>query len=65
MEVFAKGIEVLFEVAKNFPELEVIDLGGGFKVPYKPDEEGTDIEALGKIVKQEFDDLKKINRQTY
>jgi diaminopimelate decarboxylase len=59
VEVFAKGIEVLFEVAKKFPELEVIDLGGGFKVPYKPGEEGTDIEALGKIVKQEFDDLKK------
>ena len=59
VEVFAKGIEVLFEVAKNFPELEVIDLGGGFKVPYKPGEEGTDIEALGKIVKQEFDELKK------
>src|SRR5215510_11819917 len=38
VEVFAKGIEVLFEVTKHFPELEVIDLGGGFKVPYKPGE---------------------------
>ncbi|MBC7851377.1 MAG: diaminopimelate decarboxylase, partial [Chitinophagaceae bacterium] len=28
VEVFAKGIEVLFEVAQQFPELEVIDLGG-------------------------------------
>ncbi len=59
VEVFAKGIEVLFEVAKHFPKLEVIDLGGGFKVPYKPGEEGTDIEALGKIVKAEFDSLEK------
>ena len=55
VEVFARGIEVLFEVAQQFPELEVIDLGGGFKVPYKPGEEGTDIPLLGKKVKEEFE----------
>src|SRR6187200_2279648 len=54
VEVFAKGIEVLFEVAKQFPELEFLDLGGGFKVPYSPGEEGTDIEFLGKKVAEEF-----------
>jgi len=58
VEVFAKGIEVLFEVAQHFPELEVIDLGGGFKVPYQPGEEGTDIERLGQKVKEEFEDFK-------
>lgn len=47
VEVFVKGIQVLFDLVPSFPELEVIDLGGGFKVPYKPDEVGTDIEALG------------------
>lgn len=47
VEVFIKGIQVLFDLVPSFPELEVIDLGGGFKVPYKPDEVGTDIEALG------------------
>lgn len=63
VEVFAKGIEVLFEVASDFPELEVVDLGGGFKVPYKPGEEGTDMEKLGKKVKEEFDFYeKKYNR---
>jgi len=50
---------VLFEVAQHFPELEVIDLGGGFKVPYQPGEEGTDIERLGQKVKEEFEDFKK------
>ena len=59
VEVFAKGIEVLFDVARHFPELEVIDLGGGFKVPYTPGEEGTDIELLGKKVKEEFDVFEK------
>lgn len=63
VEVFAKGIEVLFEAAQYFPELEVIDLGGGFKVPYMPGEEGTDIELLGKKVKEEFEWYeKKYNR---
>lgn len=55
VEVFAKGIEVLFEVAQQFPRLEVLDLGGGFKVPYKPGEEGTDIIRLGQKVTEEFD----------
>lgn len=59
VEIFAKGIEVLLEVAQYFPELEVIDLGGGFKVPYKPGEEGTDIPLLGKKVKEEFDQFEK------
>ncbi len=63
VEVFAKGIEVLLEAAQHFPELEDIDLGGGFKVPYMPGEEGTDIELLGKKVKEEFELFeKKYNR---
>ncbi len=61
VEVFAKGIEVLFEATKHFPELEVLDLGGGFKVPYIPGEEGTDIERLGQKVKEEFDWFEKQN----
>ena len=60
VEVFAKGIEVLFDLIKHFPELQVIDLGGGFKVPYVPGEEGTNIELLGKKVKAEFDAIEKI-----
>jgi diaminopimelate decarboxylase len=59
VEVFARGIEVLFEAAQHFPELEVVDLGGGFKVPYMPGEEGTDISLLGKKVKEEFDGYEK------
>ena len=54
VEVFAKGIEVLFQAVQHFNEVEVLDLGGGFKVPYKAGEEGTDIDLLGKKVKEEF-----------
>jgi diaminopimelate decarboxylase len=59
VEVFAKGIEVLFEVAQQFKELQFLDLGGGFKVPYEPGEEGTDIEKLGEKVKEEFESFEK------
>jgi diaminopimelate decarboxylase len=59
VEVFAKGIEVLFEVAKHFPELEVIDLGGGFKVAYKQDDDATDINKLAKKVAEEFELFEK------
>ncbi len=54
VEVFAKGIEVLFGIAEKFPELQVFDFGGGFKVPYKPGETGTDIALLGKKVADEM-----------
>ncbi len=58
--IFARGIEVLFELIPHFPELEVIDLGGGFKVPYAPGDTGTDIEELGKKVKEEFEAIEKL-----
>ena len=38
-----------------FPELEIIDLGGGFKVPYKQGDEETDIILLAKKVKETFE----------
>ena len=64
VEVFAKGMEVLFEIAQYFSELEVLDFGGGFKVPYQEDEEGTDMELLGKKMKEEFEWFeKKYNRK--
>ena len=42
-DVFVHGIKVLSELIPHFPELEIIDLGGGFKVPYEPEDEETDI----------------------
>lgn len=50
VEVFVKGIEILFDLLPNFPHVKIIDLGGGFKVPYKKDEQGTDIPLLAKEV---------------
>lgn len=54
-DVFVQGMEVLFELIPHFPELEVIDLGGGFKVPYQPGETPTDIDLLAQKIKAAFD----------
>jgi len=48
VDVFLKGAEILLDTAKNFPDLDYVDFGSGFKVPYKPDDYFTDIESLGK-----------------
>ncbi|HMJ48722.1 MAG TPA: diaminopimelate decarboxylase [Ferruginibacter sp.] len=55
-DTFVKGIEVLFEIIPQFKELVFIDLGGGFKVQYKPGDTETDINLLARKVKKAFDD---------
>lgn len=54
VEVFIQGVALLLEQVDQFPDLEVIDLGGGFKVPYKPGEAGTDMESLGQYIAATF-----------
>jgi diaminopimelate decarboxylase len=48
VDVFLRAAEILFEAAEQFPELEFLDFGSGFKVPYKSDDYSTDVEELGK-----------------
>jgi diaminopimelate decarboxylase len=50
--VFLEGLEVMFNMAANFPGLAFIDMGSGFKVPYQPGDTETDIDALGQKVAQ-------------
>jgi diaminopimelate decarboxylase len=48
VDVFLKGVELLFNLTEHFPDVEFLDLGGGFKVSYKPGDHETDIGLLGK-----------------
>ena len=48
VDVFVKGVELLFKLSERFENLEFLDLGGGFKVKYKPADHETDIDLLGK-----------------
>lgn len=52
--VFIQGLDVLLGVAAHFPGLEFIDLGSGFKVPYRADDGATDVEQLGMEVAAVF-----------
>jgi len=56
-DVFLRGAEILFNVATDFKELEYIDFGSGFKVPYKENDISTDIEDLGEKLTKRFNDF--------
>ena len=57
--VFLRALEILFDAATRFPDLEFLDLGSGFKVPYKPGDPETDVDALGQQVAQAFKTFEK------
>jgi len=49
IDVFLYASEILFETAQNFKDLDFIDFGSGFKVPYKEGDIETNVEELGKL----------------
>ena len=59
INVFLQGLDVMLDVAKKFPNLQFIDLGSGFKVPYKPEDMATDVDELGSRVAKIFNEYEK------
>ncbi|GGD56960.1 diaminopimelate decarboxylase [Muriicola marianensis] len=59
IEVFLYASEILFETAKHFENLEFIDFGSGFKVPYKAGDIQTNIEELGQKLGNRFNEFCK------
>jgi diaminopimelate decarboxylase len=57
--VFLQGAEILFDIAKEFPDLTFVDFGSGFKVAYKEGDITTDIEELGSAISQRFQEFCK------
>jgi len=51
---FLYAMDVMFEVASTFPDLTFIDFGGGFGVPYHPEEKPLDIQSLGAAMSLKF-----------
>jgi diaminopimelate decarboxylase len=54
-DVFVKGIDILFDLIPRFNHLKFIDLGGGFKVPYKDGDSETNIQLLAQKVTKAFE----------
>lgn len=59
IEVFLYASEILFDTARHFKDLEFIDFGSGFKVPYKEGDIETNIEELGEKLTKKFNSFCK------
>lgn len=57
IDVFLYASEILFNTALHFKNLEFIDFGSGFKVPYHKNDIETDIEELGEKLSLRFNEF--------
>lgn len=63
--VFISGLQLMLDLSKQFDGLTVIDLGGGFKVPYKPDEKGANVEELGAKLAEMLEQFQASHNKTF
>ena len=59
VDAFLRATEILFNAASTFENLEYIDFGSGFKVPYTEGDIQTDIEELGEKLSKRFNSFCK------
>jgi diaminopimelate decarboxylase len=54
IDVFLHAAEILFDTAKHFKNLDFLDFGSGFKVPYHSNDIETNIDELGEKLSARF-----------
>ena len=59
IDTFIRATEILFDVASQFEDIDFIDFGSGFKVPYKEGDISTDIDQLGIQLSERFNEFCK------
>lgn len=59
IDAFLRATEILFNAGTELENLEYIDFGSGFKVPYKEGDNETDIEELGIKLSKRFNEYSK------
>ena len=57
VDVYMRGAELVFGIAEQLKGLKYIDFGSGFKVPYKDGDYTTDLDKLGKVFSQRFNEF--------
>lgn len=57
VDTFLRATEILLDVVKEFDNIEFVDFGSGFKVPYKEGDIATDIVELGEKLSARFNDF--------
>jgi diaminopimelate decarboxylase len=60
IEFFGETAEMLFTLCAEVLQqtgirVEYVNLGGGIGIPYRPEEEAVDLEALGQVIKRHYD----------
>ncbi|WP_238785386.1 diaminopimelate decarboxylase [Blattabacterium cuenoti] len=59
IKYFLQGSQVLYQTAIDIPNLDYIDFGSGFKVPYKQNDQKTDLSILSKSIVEKFQNFCK------
>ncbi|WP_041710845.1 diaminopimelate decarboxylase family protein [Clostridium pasteurianum] len=54
-QIFLEGAEEVFRIAKRFPDLRYIDLGGGFPVKVRPEETEFNFKAFGEAISKRME----------
>ena len=58
IEVFLQGLDVMLNIVDQFSGIKYLDLGSGFKVPYKPEDKETDVKLLADKLKEKLAEYK-------
>ncbi|MDH5752325.1 MAG: diaminopimelate decarboxylase [Deltaproteobacteria bacterium] len=48
------AMEIVCRTAQDFPDLEFVDFGGGFGIPYRPDQQPLPLKELGQAMTERF-----------
>jgi len=56
-DVWLKVSKMNFDLVRQFPDVKILNLGGGFKVGRMPDEKSTDLQTVGAPVKAKFEEF--------
>ncbi len=53
-EPMLETLEMLLSIAHQFPRMQFVDIGGGFGIPYRPEQNSLDLPALGAQISKRF-----------
>ena len=58
MKVLGEAMNVLLTHARRFPELEFVNIGGGFNIPYRPEDQPIDFENFQATIVSQLQEAK-------
>ncbi|TXI94214.1 MAG: diaminopimelate decarboxylase [Neisseriales bacterium] len=65
IDVFIRSLEILLNIAHEFPDLKFLDLGSGFKVPYQDGDYTTDLHELANKIDEVFSQFEKEEKREF